>query len=44
MVILAVRGHGKNLVTDRNYIVKKKKNWNFDQNSYYIPQKNFKKI
>ena len=36
MIIFAVRGCEKNLVTDRSSIVK---NENFDQNSCYIHQK-----
>ena len=44
MVILAVRGHRKNLDTDRNSILKKLKFLNFDQNLCYIPQKKAKNI
>ena len=33
MTILAVRGQGKNLVIDRNSIVKKRKFEKFNQNS-----------
>ena len=40
MIILVLRGQGKNLVIDRNSIVKKQKFENFNQNSRYIPQKN----
>ena len=39
-----MRGCGKNLVTDWNFIVKKWKIENFDQNSCYIPQKKAKNI
>ena len=42
MTILAVRGGGKNLVINRNFIVKKWKFENFEQNSCYIPQKKAK--
>ena len=44
MIILAMRGQGKNLVFDRNSIVKKWKFENFDQNSCYIPQKKAKNM
>ena len=44
MTILALRGGGKNLVINRNFIVKKRKFENFDENSCYIPQKEAKKI
>ena len=44
MVILAVRGCGKNLITDRNFIAKKWKIEKFDQNSCYIPQKKAKNM
>ena len=39
MITLALRGRGKNLVIDRNSIVKKCKFENLDQKSCYIPQK-----
>ena len=44
MIILAMRGQGKNLVFDRNSIVKKWKFENFDQNSCYILQKKAKNM
>ena len=44
MIILAMRGQGKNLVFDRNSIVKKRKFEKFNQNSWYIPQKNAENI
>ena len=44
MVILAVRGHRKILVIDRNFMGKKWKFENFDQNSSYIPQRKAKNI
>ena len=40
MIILAVRGQGKNLVIYRNFVVKKQKLENIDQNSYiYLKRK-----
>ena len=39
-----VKGQGKNLVINRNSIVKKWKFENFDQNLCYIPQKKAKNI
>ena len=44
MIILAIRGQGKNLVIARNSIVKKGKFEKFDKNSYYIPQKKAKNM
>ena len=44
MVILAMRGCRKNLVTYRNFIVEKQKFENFDQNPFYVPQKKAKNI
>ena len=44
MIISAVRGRGTNLVIDKDFIVKKWKFENFDQNSCYIPQKKAKNM
>ena len=44
MIILAVRGRGKNFVIEKNITVKKWLFENFDQNSCYIPQKKAKNV
>ena len=44
MIILATRGQGKNLVINKNSIIKKQKFGNFDKNSCYIHQKKAKNM
>ena len=44
MIILAVKGQGKDLVIYKNSIVKKWKFDNFDENLCFIPQKKAKNI
>ena len=44
MIVVVMRGQGKNLVMDRNSIIKKQRIKNFDQNSYHVHQKKAKNM